>query len=102
MVGVFGGARAVWLGLAAVALVAPEGLEEADRDQAAGVRQRGVACLVPVLVVLATDDVKEVAAREAQLLGILRGIVVEGTNNLSGTRSVSVWVGRAEPEDRPA
>lgn len=38
MVGVFGGPCTVWLGLAAVALVAPERLEEADGDQAAGVR----------------------------------------------------------------
>lgn len=89
----FGGPCTVWLGLAAVALVAPERLEEADGDQATGVRQGGVAGLIPLRVVFAADDMEEIAAREAQLLGVLADIIVKRPNDLFQIQSVSVFAG---------
>lgn len=42
-----------------------------------------VACLVPVGVVLAADDVQEVALGEAEVVVAIGGlVVVEGFNNL--------------------
>lgn len=42
-----------------------------------------VACLVPVGVVLAADDVQEVALVEAEVVVVVGGtVVVEGFNNL--------------------
>lgn len=101
----FGRACAVWLRLAAVALVAPKSLEESNRDKSAGIGQRGVAGLVPVWVIFATDNMEKVAARETQLLGILRGIVVKGPNNLFRKQDVNVLIieaGKATgPQARP-
>lgn len=58
----------IWLRLATVPLRAPEGLEEGDRDQAAGVGKRRIAGFIPIRVVLAADDVEKVSTGETQLL----------------------------------
>lgn len=72
------------LGLGAVSLGSAQGLEEGDGHQAAGVGQGWVACFVPVGVVLAADNVKEVASGEAQLLRGASCVVVERSNDLAG------------------
>ena len=70
------------VGLGAVAFGAPQRLEECDGHKTPRVGKGGVACLVPVCVVLAPDDVEEVAPRETQFLAGLGFIVVEGADDL--------------------
>lgn len=62
--------------LPAIALRLAERLEEVHGHEAARVGHGGVARLVPVGVVLARDDVEEVAFLEAELLRVLRFVVV--------------------------
>jgi len=64
MVGVLNGAGTVRLRLSAVALGAAESLEKCDGDQTSGIRERGVACLVPFGVVFSTDDMEKIATGE--------------------------------------
>lgn len=70
------------IGLSTVSLGPAKGLEEGHGHKASGIRQGGVACLVPVCVVFTSDNVKEVAPRKAELLGRLRFIIVESSNYL--------------------
>lgn len=56
-------------------------LEVGDRDKAAGAVQR-VASFVPVWVVLAVDDVQEVALGKAELVRVGRLVIVESLYDL--------------------
>jgi hypothetical protein len=60
--------RLTTVGLRTITLGAAESLKEGDRDKAARVGKSWVAGLVPVLVVLASDNVEEVSSREAKFL----------------------------------
>lgn len=69
-------------GAAAVSNGLADGIKVLDGYQSSRAVQR-VACLVPVGVVLAADDVQEVALGEAEVVVAVGGaVVVEGFNNL--------------------
>lgn len=102
MIGVLGrrsaGRRTIRL--STVSLCPAECLEEGDRDEAPGVRERGVACLVPVGVVLSADDVEEVTSGEAELLARLGFVVVQRADDLQSAGgscqdglSARMWLG---------
>lgn len=59
-------------------------LEEGDGDEPSGSRDEWIARLVPVTVVLAADNVEEVALAEGQFLGVARFwlVVVESFDHL--------------------
>lgn len=73
----------LWL-RSAVALGSPKRLEIRDGDKTAGVWEGGIAGFVPVLVVFASDDMKEVAAGKAEFLWGCGIVVEEGSNDLVG------------------
>ena len=75
-----------------IAFVLADNLEEGNGHEAAGTGDERVAGLVPVVVVLTADDVKEVALAEGQFLGgaDVGNVVVEGFDHLRAhKRSVS-------------
>lgn len=84
------------VGLGAVALGTAKCLKESHRDKAARIGQGRVAGFVPVLVMLATNDVKKVAAGETQFLGRLGIVVVKRADDLLALVSKagrSAWQG---------
>ena len=68
-------------GAAAVAGLLSDGLEVGGGHEAARALQR-IAGLVPRRVLLAADDVQEVALGEAEVAGVGGGVVVEGLDDL--------------------
>lgn len=79
--GCYGNMTAV--GLAAVPFSAAESLEEGDRDETSGIGQGGVAGLVPIRVIFLSNDMEEIAAREAELLVGLCFVVVKRSDDLA-------------------
>lgn len=68
--------------LLAVPLSLAQRLEKGHGHKTPRIRQRRIASLVPVRIVLAADDVEKVAFGEAQLLGRAGLVVVESSDNL--------------------
>lgn len=68
--------------LLAVPLSLAQRLEKGYGHETPRIRQRRIASLVPVRIVLAADDVEKIAFGEAQLLGRAGLVVVESSNNL--------------------
>lgn len=84
VVGIVGGTRrgSTDVGIGTVALRTAEGLEVGDGHKASGVWQGRVAGFIPVVIILSTNDVEEIAPREAELLTRPGIIIVQRSNHL--------------------
>lgn len=74
--------RRAAVGLSAVSLGSAECLEKCDGDQTTGIWEGRVTGLVPVLVILAANNVEKIAAGKAELLRGTGSIVIQRSNNL--------------------
>ena len=68
--------------MGAVPLCATESLEKSYRYETTCIGQSWVAGFVPISVVLAPDNVEEVASRKAELLALLCLVIVQRTDDL--------------------
>ena len=68
--------------MTAISLGSTKGLEKGHGNKTPGVGQGGVASFVPIAVVFATNNMKEVASRKAELLAIPGFVIVECFDDL--------------------
>ena len=74
----------------AISFCSSKSLEESHWDQPTRVRHGRVAGFVPIRVILAPDDMKEVTTREAKLLTGSGFIVIQGSNNLREPKALAL------------